>query len=448
MRVGRRVSPVVAEPPQQRRTLATLVAAQVCAGAGLAAGITVGALLAEEMLGSTSLAGVPAALFTAGSAAAAVTVGRVSNRYGRRRGLALGYGAGTVGSLAVVAAAALDSVPLLLAALLVYGAGTATNLQARYAGADLAAPSRRGRAVSTVLVATTLGAVVGPNLVSAMGDVAHAIGIPRLAGSFLLAAAAYGAAGLVLLARLRPDPLLLARSLASAPEAATHPGPGDGSAEPPAGRVGRGVAVGASVMVVTQMVMIAVMTMTPIHMRDHGHGVGATGLVIGAHVAGMYLPSPVTGLLVDRLGRRVLAMASGVTLLAAGLMAAAVPPASVPALALALALLGIGWNVGLVSGTAIITDTVPLATRARTQGAVDLCIALAGAGGGIGSGVVVAGSSYGVLAVAGGVLAVAVIPLVAASAGRTGGAPLAHAGREPAVGPGDDVAPAPVPLDG
>src|SRR5215213_1146130 len=169
------------------------------------------------MLGSDSLAGVPAALFTVGSAGAAAVVGRISDAHGRRRGLGLGYATGAAGAAMVVLAAHLGSVALLLPALLIYGAGTATSLQARYAGADLAAPSRRGRAVSTVLVATTFGAVVGPNLVSATGRMAEAIGIPALAGPFLLAGVAYGAAGLLLWAMLRPDPLQLARALATPP---------------------------------------------------------------------------------------------------------------------------------------------------------------------------------------------------------------------------------------
>ncbi len=124
----------------QRRVLAVLVAAQVLSGAGLAAGITVGALLAQEMLDSTRLSGLPSGLFTAGSAVAAVLVGRVSQRHGRRPGLAAGYAAGAVGSAGVIAAAVADSAPLLFLSLFVYGAGSATNLQARYAGADLADP--------------------------------------------------------------------------------------------------------------------------------------------------------------------------------------------------------------------------------------------------------------------------------------------------------------------
>lgn len=404
--------------------------AQMLGGAGLAAGVTVGALLAEDMLDSTSFSGLPAALFTAGSAAAALLVGRLSQRSGRRAGLAAGYAVGALGGAGIVLAAVLDSVPLLLVALLVYGAGTATNLQARYAGADLADPARRGRAVSIVLVATTVGAVAGPNLVDATGQVAERLSIPRLAGPFLLASAAYAVAALVLQLRLRPDPLLTARALAEEQDGGAGPRPaaaGDDAHAPHdranAGAADRhGVALAAIAMVLTQVVMVAVMTMTPIHMRDHGHGLGATGLVIAIHIAFMYLPSPLTGMLADRLGRRPVIAAGGVVLLAAGLLAAAAPADSMVLLTVALALLGLGWNLGLIGGTALLTDATPLATRARTQGAVDLSVALAGAAGGLSSGVIVAATSYAALGLAGGALALLILPLLLRSSRRLPGA--------------------------
>lgn len=391
--------------PLYRRTLRVLLVSQVLAGAGLAAGITVGALLAEDMLGSTGAAGLPAALFTLGSAAAAVGVGRLSQRSGRRPGLAAGYAVGAIGGAGVVAAAVLDDVVLLFVALFLYGSGTATNLQARYAGADLAPADHRGRAVSIVLVATTLGAVLGPNLVGPMGEVAGAVGVPALAGPFILATAAYALAAISVTVLLRPDPLLVAREAAPPPAAGETPAvdaPGSWAT----------VRLAAAAMVITQLVMVAIMTMTPIHMRDHGHSVGAAGLVISIHVAAMFLPSPITGQLVDRVGRRPMLSAAGVTLLAAGVLAAVAPPSSMPLLTVALALLGLGWNFGLVAGTAMVTDAVPLERRAGTQGSVDLLVALAGAAGGVSSGFVVAGSSYATLALAGGLLSLALIPLL------------------------------------
>ena len=411
---------VLEEPAEQRRTLAVLLFAQILSGAGLAAGITVGALLAEQMLGSSRFSGLPTVFFTIGSAAAAVGVGRVSQNLGRRAGLSAGYLVGALGSVGVVVAASLGNVVLLFGSLLVYGAGVATNLQARYAGADLAAPTRRGRAVSIVLVATAVGAIIGPNLVSLTGTLASQVGVPPLAGPFMLAGAAYAAAGLVLWILLRPDPLLLARSIAAARSFQGGDGTTGSSASTTASaskseprRWSWAVASGAGIMIITQLIMVAIMTMTPIHIEHHGHGIRITGVVIAAHVAGMFLPSPFSGWLVDRFGYLAIAAAAGVTLVAAGLLAAWAPVDSVATLVLALVLLGLGWNLGLVSGTTVVTDAVPLATRARTQGVVDLGIALAGAGGGLSSGLIVTAASYATLTLAGGLLALLIIPIAA-----------------------------------
>ena len=396
-----------------RRALRVLLAAQVLAGAGLAAGITVGALLAEEMLGATGAAGLSTALFTLGAAGAALVVGRISQASGRRPGLAAGYAVGAVGGALVVLAADLDSIPLLFVALVLYGSGTATNLQARYAGADLVEPARRGRAISAVLVATTVGAVVGPNLVEATGALARDLGLPTLSGPFLLATASYALAAVVVVVLLRPDPLLTARTWAARTERDRVGGPAAAVPGDP-----RTVRLAAAAMVMTQVVMAGVMTMTPIHMRDNGHGLGAAGFVISVHVAAMYLPSPVSGWLVDRIGRRPVLAAAALTLAAAGVLAAAAPADSMVLLTIALALLGFGWSLGLVAGTAMVTDAAPLVTRARTQGSVDLKVALAGAAGGLGSGFVVAGAGFAVLGLVGGAIALTLIPLLLADRSR------------------------------
>ncbi len=400
----------------QRRTLRALVVAQVFAGAGLAAGISVGALLAQDLLGSTSGAGLPAALFTAGAAGAAAGVGRLSQRHGRRRGLTVGYLVGAVGGAGVVLAAVAANVPLLLGSLLLYGAGSATNLQCRYAAADLAEESRRGRAVSTVLVATTLGAVAGPNLLRLTGDLAEALTLPRLSGPFMLASAAYAVAGLLLAVLLRPDPLLTARELAVAEDDPATAGPTSDRAEarrPGAVHAGwwprrRPLVLAASGMVLAQAVMVAVMTMTPVHLEHHHHGLDAVGLVIGLHIGAMYLPSPVTGRLVDRFSPATMTAAGGAVLAVSALTAAAAG-ASAATLTVALVLLGLGWNLALVGGTALVTNLTSLEDRASTQGTVDLGVALAGAAGGLSSGAVVAAASFEALGLASAVVSVVII---------------------------------------
>lgn len=392
-----------------RRVLFVVSLSQIFGGAGLAAGVTVGALLAQQMLGTDAYAGVPAALITLGSAVAALIVGKLSQRYGRRTGLSTGFIVGGLGAIGVVIAAMMNSVILLFASLLIYGAGTATNLQARYAGTDLANKKQRATAISTTMVMTTFGAVAGPNLVEVMGKFASLIGVPSLAGPFILSAIAFILAGLVLLIMLRPDPLDIANRIATYKQENEQINKTD-SVDKAKNR--RGLMVGALVMVLTQIVMVAIMTMTPVHMIHHGHGLAEVGIVIGFHIGAMYLPSLITGVLVDKVGRTTMSIAAGITLLSAGLFAAFAPSDSVVMLVIALSLLGLGWNFGLISGTAQIVDSTEPSTRAKTQGTLDVFIALAGASGGALSGMIVANTSYATLSLSGGLLSLVLIPAI------------------------------------
>ncbi|RIX50340.1 MFS transporter [Paenibacillus nanensis] len=392
-----------------KRTLWTVVFSQLFGGAGLAAGVTVGALLAQEMLGTERYAGLPAALITLGSALTSFLVGRLSGKFGRRSGLAGGFFAGGIGAAGVVLSAVTNHAILLFLSLLLYGAGTASNMIARYAGTDLAKPHQRATAVSIAMVSTTFGAVAGPNLVEVTGSFAESIHIPTLAGPFLLASAAFLLAGSILLLLLRPDPLFLAKQIA---EADLQQAQRSAAALPQAESSKRGIVLGAAVMILTQIVMVAIMTMTPVHMKHHGHGLTEVGLVIGIHIGAMYLPSLVTGILIDKLGRLAMSCAAGVILLAAGLLAAFGPADSMVSLITALALLGLGWNLGLISGTALIVDATTQATRAKTQGTIDVLIALAGASGGAMSGVIAANASYEALALIGGTMSLLLIPVV------------------------------------
>lgn len=396
-----------------KRSLFIVVLSQIFGGAGLAAGITVGALIARDMLGSASFSGLPAALFTLGSALSAYLVGRLSQRFGRRYGLSTGFITGGIGAIGVIIAATIGNVLLLFLSLFIYGAGTSTNLQARYAGTDLANEKQRATAVSIAMVSTTLGAVAGPNLVTPMGKVASSIGIPALAGPFILAAFAYISAGLILLIFLKPDPFLVARAIEARRIKEQVNQITDQVNQKLETKINRvGIVAGALVLVLSHVVMVAIMTMTPIHMEDHGNGLSAVGLVIGLHVAAMYLPSPITGILVDKIGRVFMVVASGITLAISGLMAAFVPGDSLLWLTVALILLGLGWNFGLISGTTIIVDSTNLKSRAKTQGSVDVWVALGGTAGSLLSGVIVAYSSYMMLGLLGTYLALLIIPII------------------------------------
>lgn len=382
-----------------KRTLWIVIASQIFGGAGLAAGITVGALIAKELIGSDAIAGLPAALFTLGSALAAFAVGHISQKKGRRLGLAFGFLLGAIGAIGVIYAATIEHLGLLFFSLFLYGAGTATNLQARYAGTDLATPQNRGKAISLAMVFTTIGAVAGPNLVEPTGRLAEILGLPPLTGPFLVATLAYSLAGLIIFFFLKPDPLLIARTFEKKEQIEQET------------KFNRPlVLLGTTVMVVTQIIMVAIMTMTPIHMTHHGHSLSAVGLVIGLHVAAMYLPSLITGSLVDRFGRPVMIVAASVTLFLAGVIATFSSPSSMIGITTALILLGLGWNFGLISGTALIIDGTTIATRAKVQGSSDVFIAIFGASAGLLSGIFMAMSSFGTLAFVGGLIGFILFP--------------------------------------
>lgn len=387
-----------------KRTMLIVMISQTLGGLGLAAGITVGALIAQDLMGTDNVAGLPSAIFTLGSALAAFLVGQITQRKGRRQGLSTGFLLGGIGALGVIMATKFENIILLFIFLFIYGFGTATNLQARYAGSDLAEPKDRSKAISSAMVATTLGAVLGPNLSNVMSQVATGLNLPPLTGSFILSAAAYLASGLVIFIFLRPDPYQVAKELDKETTEQTI--------EKLSSHSKNNIVLGAIIMVVTQMVMVAIMTMTPIHMKAHGHGLDQVGVVIGIHIGSMYLPSLVTGKLVAKIGAYKMGILSGVTLFLSAISAVLAPPNSLALLIISLSLLGIGWNFGLIGGTTIIVDSTTINNRAKTQGSIDVFIALAGSLGGALSGVIVGSYSYGTLGLLGAIISILLIVYV------------------------------------
>jgi MFS family permease len=386
-----RPSPALPMPLLQRRTIRVLVAAQLLGALGLAAGGTAGALLAERLTGGAAAAGLPLSLLVLGSGVGAVAVARVMRDHGRRVGLAAAYLAGTAGAALVVAAAGWESWPLLLAGSLLLGGGNAAVMLARYAAADLA--SHRGRAISTVVTAASVGAVAGPNLLGPAGPLAEGVGLPAPTGLFLLAIPAFAAAAVVLLAFLRPDPLQVAAATARSTGQPAAAGRGELAV-----LLGdRHIRLALLVLAVANLTMVGVMAVAPVHLHHHGAAMGTIGLIVGAHIAAMYLPSPVTGWLADAFGARVVAGVGGLLLLAAG-AAAAVAGSSRVGVVVSLLLLGVGWNAGLIGGSALLRDApVSPSLRTRAEGLGELGMGAAAAVGGGGAGLLLAGGGFGLL---------------------------------------------------
>jgi MFS family permease len=294
---------------------------------------------------------------------------------------------------------AIGSYPVLVLGGLLLGATGATNYQTRYAATDLASPDHRARAVSTVMWATTFGAVLGPNLVGPAGSAAVDLGLPRLTGAFLLSAAVVGLAALVGLVFLRPDPLRTALALAAAEEVSGRPASAhrDGPGFLELVRATPSIGWAVLAMSASHAVMVAVMVMTPLHMDHGGAELELIGLVISIHVLGMYFFSPVMGWLADRVGRTPLLALGGVLLLVACLLAGLSPEGGSLVIGLGLLLLGVGWSACTVAASTLLTDATPVVHRTRVQGSADLVMNLCAAVAGAAGGVVVDLTSYAVL---------------------------------------------------
>jgi MFS family permease len=412
----------------QRRTMRVLVVAQLLGALGLAAGGTAGALLAEHLTGSAAAAGLPLSLLVLGSGVGAVAVTRIMRDHGRRAGLAAAYLAGTAGATLAVAAAAWGSWPLLLAGSGLLGGGNAAVMLARYAAADLA--SHRGRSISTVVTAASVGAIAGPNLLGPAGTLARAVGLPAPTGLFLLAVPAFLGAAAVLLAFLRPDPLQVARSASLSDEEPAAAGGRGGLA---ALLGDRQIRLALVVLAIANLAMVGVMAVAPVHLRHHGAGMGTIGLIIGAHIAAMYLPSPVTGWLADRFGARVVAGLGALLLLAAG-AATAVPGSGHLGIMGALLLLGVGWNAGLIGGSALLRDApVSPSLRTRAEGLGELGMGAAAAAGGSGAGLLLATGGFGLLGLVAAAPCLLLLAVVAATGRRPAGARAASPALDPLV---------------
>lgn len=398
-------------PAVQRRTLRVLTVSQLLGGVGVASGIAVGGLLAADLHGSATAAGFAQACSTIGAALFAVPLARLAALRGRRRGLATGYTLGLAGVACVLAAAQAHHLWLLLVGMALFGGGNTSNQQARYAATDLATPQRRGRALSIVLWATTAGAVAGPNLAEPGARLADAIGLRHLAGPFVFSLVAYGLAAVILVLTLRPDPLLTARAVGPVPERSDDRARG---VRHPVGALRLVAAsptglLGLVAVVVSHAVMVGVMVMTPVHMGEQGATLRVVGLVIGVHILGMYAFSPVVGWFADRFGRVRVVLAGALILLAATAVAGSAPEHGSAQLGVGLLLLGTGWSCGLVAGSTLLTESVPLATRPSVQGSADLLMGLVAGCGGLAAGPIVAGPGYPTLNL---LAALVVLPLL------------------------------------
>jgi MFS family permease len=444
----------------QRRTVVLLSVAQVFSGLGTGSTVSIGSILAVELSGSSAWAGAVATVMTLGAAAAALPLASLAERRGRRAGQVAGLSAALAGAVLMVLAVVSGLFVLLLLGSAGIGVGTAASLQARFAAVDLAPAEHRGRALSTVVWAVTVGAVAGPNLIQPGTAVGAALGLPPVAGPFVISGAGLLIATVILFAGLRPDPLLLARQRAAAgpggavpPSAAARTGvaaaapsqapprdapptvsaaaaaasPGSLSRGLRAIRGSRTALLAVTGVVAAHAVMVGVMSMTPLHLQHLVEGPGPhaghvaegdvlviIGFTISLHIAGMFALSPVMGWVPDRAGRMETIMI-GFTLLIAAVAVAGFGQSSTAAVATGLVLLGMGWSAATISGSTLLAESVGQGARVAVQGVSDMLMGAAGALGGAVSGLVLGVAGYLGLNLLGGTIGAAVLAAAVAT---------------------------------
>ena len=393
------------------RLLYTLFVAQSLFSAGQIAVFTLLAIVAVRLAGTESIAGLPSSVTTFAQALAAFPIALIMGRFGRRFGLSIGYAAGMLGGIVGVIAILQGVFPLLLLSAALLGMGRASGEQSRFAAGEMFPEAERARKIGRLVFAGTIGAVVGPVLVTPSSLWIGSLGLDPDVGPWAVMFLLCAMAALLTLLLLRPDPMTLARSLAAADA-------GKREAEPvrPARPVSTllmvpKVQLAIFAGLVSQTVMVVLMVMTPLHMDHHNHGRDAISLVISMHTLGMFGLSPVTGYLIDRFGRMTMLLAAAATLILSALLAPL--STNVAVLALALFLLGLGWNFGYVAASSLLADALQGEERARVQGVNDALVFFVAGLGSLGAGPLFASGGYSAVSFTGLLLTLALIAMIA-----------------------------------
>lgn len=398
----------------QRKVVKTLSGAQVLSGIGTAGTVAAGSLLVASISNSETLAGLAQTSAVLGAAALALPLARITAKGGRRAALSIGYFTGFIGSVFAIWGGSSRNLTLMLIGTFLVGAASAAGYQARFAAIDLATDQTHAKQLSFVVWASTIGAVAGPNLMQPAGNFAENIGLPRLVGPYLISAITLATAAIVIALFLKPDPFLLANKNISIEIK-------KGSTKAALSHIYRNpkALFAISAIAIGHIAMVSVMVMTPVHMAHVDVNLTVIGLVISVHVLGMYAFSPIVGSLSDRLGRvRVIQLGLAILLLSA-LISGFAQASDAYTLGVGLFLLGLGWSCTLIAGSALLSESVEATFKASSQGASDLVMNLAGAGGGAIAGVIIGTLSYGWLCFAAalpvGLLAVASLKLKSSS---------------------------------
>ncbi len=376
----------------QKKSLRVLSGAQTLSGLGVSGTFAAGSLLVVQITGSDALAGLVQTATVVGAALLALPLAKWTALGGRRRALSTGYFVGGLGATFALIGGVNNLFFMILIGASMIGGASAAGYQARFGAIDLATDENRARDLSLVVWASTVGSVLGPNLMEPAGALAQSLGFPRLVGPYIVSIFTLTLAATLILIFLKPDPYLLARTEAdidvTQKAVKTRAAFKIVRSEPKA-------LLGLTSVVIGHIAMVTIMVMTPVHMGHVDVALRLIGLVISVHVLGMYAFSPLIGKLTDRIGREKTIILGALILLLAALVSGLAYADAVFQLGVGLFLLGLGWSMTMIAGSTLLAESVPLEGKAASQGLSDLLMNGGGALGGAVAGLIIAFSSYG-----------------------------------------------------
>ena len=376
----------------QKKSLRILSGAQTLSGLGVTGTFAAGSLLVVQITDSEALAGLVQTATVVGAALLALPLAKWTALGGRRRALSTGYLVGALGATFALIGGINNLFFMILLGAAMIGGASAAGYQARFGAIDLATDENRARDLSYVVWASTVGSVLGPNLMEPAGAVAETLGFPRLVGPYLVAVITLTLAATLILIFLKPDPYLLARTEAdidvTQKAVKTRAAFKIVRSEPKA-------LLGLTSVVIGHIAMVTIMVMTPVHMGHVDVELRLIGLVISVHVLGMFAFSPLVGKLTDQIGREKTIIIGALILLLAALVSGLAYADAVFQLGVGLFLLGLGWSMTMIAGSTLLAESVPLEGKAASQGLSDLLMNGGGAIGGAIAGLIIAFLSYG-----------------------------------------------------
>ncbi len=353
----------------------TLFVTQALFGATQVAAFTVVPILAAQLSDSDRMTGVPMTIAFLARSISAFPFGWIMDRLGRRVGLTAGYLSSLIAAVTSFLSVAFHSFAGFCFSSFFAGMARSSGEQARFIGAEIYPEAERARIIGRIVSAGTFSAIAGGLMVAPAGQWIAQYGYPPMSGPFAIGAGLSLVAILLTLFLVRPDPLDLARQLKSS--TASEIGKIDEETTRPMREILRNVHVryGIAAMVLGQFVMTLLMVITPLHMNQHNHGIWLISWVIMAHAIGMFGVSGITGRLIMRWGQHAV-VKWGVIILVLSCVIAPISPRFVP-LAVALFLLGLGWNFCFIAGSSLLSNALAPLERGRIQGVNEMFIALA-----------------------------------------------------------------------